>query len=272
MNNPFSIVIPCFNSEYDHLIALANSLEGECTDMDQIIWVDDGSKNKSGYDQLRKKLINDKKHRFFALETNCGVACAINYGISFASKNSYIITMGSDDLFSKNYIQRAREVFDSYQCIDIVVPQIEQIGARRGKVDPLLRRGLNIFKFFKKNRIFAASAFRRSIWEEVGGFNENLRGSYEDWDFWFRCAIHGASFYELNAVGYCYRIRKSSLSFSIDSERAKKNLRKQWILLLITAFFKNPILLLKNIKTRVYTSKSDLIISVSSKQDTNSIS
>ncbi len=258
MKHPFCIVIPCFNSEYPYLVELAHSLNGECEIIDQVIWIDDGSKDRKGYDQLREMLIDDRMHQFFSLEKNEGVAYAINYGISLANKNSYIITMGSDDIFAKGYIQKVRTLFDKYPYIDIVVPQIECIGAKTGVVDPLLRKGLNIFKFFKKNRAFAASAFRKSIWEKVGGFDETLRGSYEDWDFWFRCASFGASFYSLKEIGYYYRIRKNSLSSSIDNKIAKKKLIKKWISLLITMFFRNPVFLLKNIKMKVYEVLSHL--------------
>lgn len=236
---------------------LADSLKNAREEIAQVIWVDDGSQDRKGYDRLKERLIDDKKHHFISLEKNKGVAGAINYGISLANENSYIITMGSDDIFAKDYIQKVKTIFDKYPYINIVVPQIECIGAESGIIDPLLKKDLNIFKFFKKNRVFAASAFRKSIWEKIGGFDETLRGNYEDWDFWFRCALQGAFFYELKEVGYYYRIRKNSLSSSINNKSAKRKLIKKWILLLILMFFKNPIFLLKNIKIRVCSSNDD---------------
>jgi hypothetical protein len=37
--------------------------------------------------------------------------------------------------------------------------------------------------FLAANRIHCASLFPRSLWEEIGGYDEELFEAYEDWDF-----------------------------------------------------------------------------------------
>jgi len=56
---------------------------------------------------------------------------------------------------------------------------------------------------------------RRAVVDEVGWFDETLR-SLEDWDYWIRCALAGATFRFLDAAGALALVRVHPTSMSQD--------------------------------------------------------
>jgi GT2 family glycosyltransferase len=61
------------------------------------------------------------------------------------------------------------------------------------------------------NRIDACAAVRRSVLEEVAGYDEAMRDGYEDWELWLRMMIVGHRFLHLPEVAFHYRVREGSL-------------------------------------------------------------
>jgi hypothetical protein len=59
-----------------------------------------------------------------------------------------------------------------------------------GTVRGLPSSAWNAERLAQTNLCFCVTAFRREIWERVGGYRTNVRG-YEDWDFWIAAASLG---------------------------------------------------------------------------------
>lgn len=45
--------------------------------------------------------------------------------------------------------------------------------------------------FLDGNRIVACTLFKKKVWEDIGGYDENMKDGYEDWDFWIRALRAG---------------------------------------------------------------------------------
>lgn len=65
------------------------------------------------------------------------------------------------------------------------------------------------------NLLYAASPFRRSVWEHTGGFRD-VR--YDDWAFWREAAASGARFQASGTIDYIYRLHEFNASKQCDHE------------------------------------------------------
>jgi hypothetical protein len=64
----------------------------------------------------------------------------------------------------------------------------------------------------RTNFIDACALYRKKLWEEAGGYDEQIVcWGLEDWDFWLRVASHRGSFVHLPKIGFDYRVRRDSM-------------------------------------------------------------
>ncbi len=67
----------------------------------------------------------------------------------------------------------------------------------------------DLSNLLRGNYIDACAVFRRTAWEDAGGYDPALP-AWEDWEFWINVASHGWQFYRLPDVGFEYRVRPGS--------------------------------------------------------------
>lgn len=221
------VVIPVYRTPTAYLKELFDSTCGEMEADDQVVWVDDGSFSNDLDSWFAKNLPKDK-HAVIRLERNRGVAAAMNRGIEHLIHCEFIVTMGSDDIFFPNYVRRAKQALVRNTKVDVVVPQIELFETQTGVLRPS-RSALWLARLWNRNHIPAGSMFRRKMWEKLGGFDESLLGTYEDWDFWVRARLSGHRFKLFKGIGYRYRVRPDSVSRQVNFKRARQTLRKKWL-------------------------------------------
>jgi hypothetical protein len=62
------------------------------------------------------------------------------------------------------------------------------------------------------NYIDACALYRKSAWEQVGGYDENMPYmGVEDWEFWLNLSFHGHKFFHLAEPSYYYRVANQSM-------------------------------------------------------------
>src|SRR5262249_39963536 len=70
----------------------------------------------------------------------------------------------------------------------------------------------NLLSLIRTNFIDACALYRKKLWEEVGGYDEQMPWTgMEDWDFWLRVASQGGTFVHLPKIGFDYRVRRDSM-------------------------------------------------------------
>jgi len=72
------------------------------------------------------------------------------------------------------------------------------------------------FFVLKKNHVHCCAAFRRSYWELVRGFDEQMP-QWDDYDLWIRLAAGGARIHRLAGDHFYYRKHGPSLSLHSPS-------------------------------------------------------
>lgn len=188
-----SIVIPCYQ-QGRYLAEAIESVLAQSWGHKEVIVVNDGSTDNTSEVARRYpvRLIE---------QPNRGLPAARNTGIREAA-GEYILCLDADDRLAPKCIER---------CVgraDIICPgQKEFEGGSRFYA----RMGYDysLAEFLRHNRIHCASLFRRSLWEQVGGFDESMTLGLEDWEFWIRLVAAGATVAPVDEPLFFYRVHKS---------------------------------------------------------------
>jgi hypothetical protein len=61
------------------------------------------------------------------------------------------------------------------------------------------------------NEFAYCALYRSEVWDAVGGYNTNMKGGYEDWDFWLGCVEAGLKARRLPEPLFRYRVRSGSM-------------------------------------------------------------
>jgi hypothetical protein len=206
-----SIVIPCYN-QTEHLPEAIESCLAQTVQPEEIIVVDDGS-TKGDVAAVVKAYPTVKLIR----RENGGVAAARNTGIKTAT-GEWICALDSDDYLHPRFIERL------IGRNDVVSPLLQAFGAGYSDTWGGSVKYPSVADFARENSAICGSLFRKVWWERVGGYDENMRHGYEDWDFWTRLAHAGARFTNMNEVLFHYRRypeSRADVPCSLEHARAR---------------------------------------------------
>jgi glycosyltransferase involved in cell wall biosynthesis len=192
-----SVIMPCFN-QGQFIEEAVESVFAQTFASVEIIIVNDGSTDT---DTVR--LLNQyKKPNVSVIHTeNRGPSAARNTGIH-AAKGTYILPLDADDRIAPTYLEKAVPILDSQPNVGIVYSQAELFGDKTGAFDLPDYQFPNILL---GNMIFNSSLYRRSDWEKIGGYNENMVWGWEDYDFWLSIIELGRTVFRIPEVLYFHR-------------------------------------------------------------------
>jgi glycosyltransferase involved in cell wall biosynthesis len=210
-----SIIIPCYN-QAQYLPDAVESVVNQTYQNWECIIVNDGSPDNTP--AVAKELIGkypDKKIRLVE-KTNGGLADARNAGIK-ASQGEYWVPLDSDDMIAPTFLEKTVQILESNPEVGFVYSHIQHFGVANN-LFPLPDFDAHTVVHVD-NICCVCSLVRRSVWEEVGGYNVNMREGYEDWDFWVGCIEKGWKGYRIPEALFMYRKTGSSMLGSANSKR-----------------------------------------------------
>lgn len=200
-----SVIVPCYNQGEFLLEAIA-SLENAGTHNWELIIVNDGST-----EPITVQLLASLKSQGYCVidQVNQGLSAARNTGICRA-RGRYILPLDADNCVQLPYLTRAITVLDQHPEVGVVYGNLELFGGRSGLVQV---PRFSVELLLVGNAIDACAVFRRSIWEDIGGYDSDIPGQlgYEDWDFWLGAVERGWQFWHLEETGFSYRCREASM-------------------------------------------------------------
>ena len=206
-----SVVIPCFNQA--HLIddAIQSVLAQTYNDF-EIIIVNDGSTDPQtdsileSYNGPRIKVVHT---------VNQGVASARNNGINQAT-GIYILPLDADDKIADSYMEKAVRILDANPNIGIVYCQAEFFGEKTGNWE---MPEYSFPEILLGNVIFCSGFYRRYDWQQVNGYNPNMKYGLADFDFWLSLIESGKEVFRIPESLFLYRQRSGSMNKSITPEQ-----------------------------------------------------
>jgi glycosyltransferase involved in cell wall biosynthesis len=171
----------------------------------EVIVVDDGSSEVE-----TRKILGELEHEGHCVlrQPNRGASAARNAGIRLAN-GEFILPLDSDNCLRDVYLNKGVSVLNENPSVGVVYADAEYFGGRNGQWHV---QEFNLLSLIRWNFIDVCALYRKHLWEEVGGYDEQMPWmGLEDWDFWLRLSTHGVTFVHVPTVGFDYRVRKGSL-------------------------------------------------------------
>ncbi|MDC7220622.1 MAG: glycosyltransferase family A protein [Spirochaetales bacterium] len=193
-----SLIIPVYNRPLLLLEALKSVLS-QTRLPEEIIVVDDGSGDETvgAARDFLEKAEADLNWKLFELD-HCGMAGAVrNYGVA-ASRGEWIAFLDSDDLWEPEKLARQEAYILDHPRIRLIHTREKWLRGEKtvSQKKQKHRREGDIFPDALNKCIIGPSTVmvRRDLWDETGGFREDLEIA-EDYELWLRMTA-------LEPVGY----------------------------------------------------------------------
>nr|WP_314897221.1 glycosyltransferase family A protein [uncultured Flavobacterium sp.] len=215
-----SIIVPCYNQAQYLDEALQSLYDQTYTNWECII-VNDGSPDNTE-EIVQKWEAKDSRFTYLYKE-NGGVSSARNLGIENA-KGKFIVTLDADDKYEASFIEKALTVLVNNTEIGIVSSwgmyftnekQLQVFKSTAQSVtDFLFHNGVNM----------GSSLFRKECWVSAGGYDEDPRNGYEDWEFYLRVCALGWEVHIIEEVLFFYRqhVVSRSTGMNLMDKETKK--------------------------------------------------
>jgi glycosyltransferase involved in cell wall biosynthesis len=210
-SNLVSIIIPCFNDASFIEKSVSSAINQDYENIEVVV-VDDGS------DQNTKNVLRNIESKISKLITqkHNGVSAARNMGISVAT-GKYVLTLDSDDYFDETFCDKAVKLLEENVDAKIVSCYAKRFG--QGKEDIIRHSDSSIRDFLKYNHTLGNALFYKKDWELAGGYDEDMKKGYEDWEFFIRLLKNGGRSMIIPEVLFFYRMKEKSNSTIADSHK-----------------------------------------------------
>jgi GT2 family glycosyltransferase len=118
---------------------------------------------------------------------NVGPSIARNCGAAI-TRGDFILFLDADDYLSPEYLSKTVPILAANPDASLVYVDSQMFGDQVGRWSD----GPYDFKRLCRNNMFHyCSLLRRAAFQQVGGFDEENFGYYEDWELWIRLGKHG---------------------------------------------------------------------------------
>ncbi len=221
-----SVCIPAYNNA-DYIEETMDTVIKQTYSNIELIVVDDGSKDdtwsvinlyKEKYDSSHKDDPYRRKIRLYKNEHNLGMAGNWNRALSLC-EGKYLKLICADDLLDKNLTQREVDILEEYpevNCVSSDTQFIDLNGNRKGLYKRYHKNGVIEGRDAVKYSVFTrdylgaplANLFRKSVYDEVGGFDETL-SFIIDYEFFMKIYCAGKVYIMHEAMNY-FRVRNDS--------------------------------------------------------------
>ena len=198
-----SIIIPCYNDAQYIKQSVLSALNQTYSNIEVIV-VDDGSNEET------KKVLKKLQNQITKLITqeNQGQSKARNVGIR-ESKGDYILVLDSDDYFEPTFCEKAIEIFKVNFNAKLVTCYGNKIHNSKA-IDVFMPTGGYSKDFLFKNCATGSAIFKKTDWHIAGGYDEEMRNGFEDWEFYIRLFKDDGVAIVLQEYLFNYRLKENS--------------------------------------------------------------
>jgi glycosyltransferase involved in cell wall biosynthesis len=233
MQSPLvTIVVPVYN--YGRYIGQTfESLQAQTYRNWECCVADDGSTDDTG-EVVARYMQMDSRIRYVRQE-NQGTAIARNSGLKLGT-GKYVQFLDADDLLEERKIELQVAYMEEHPEVDIVYGGMRYFKAEnpeerlfslapdnRPWMPEISGAGREVLRAMVERCFMVVNAplVRRSLIDAVGELDNFY--SVEDWDYWVRCAAHGARFQFADLPGTLALVRLHSASTTTSTERVLKS-------------------------------------------------
>lgn len=220
MNPLISIIVPCYD-QAEFLPEALQSVMEQTNENWECIIVNDGSPDNTE-EVAMEWLSKDNRFKYIYKE-NGGLSSARNAGIKTAL-GKYILPLDADDMISTNYLADCLLKFENNTHIKVVYGSAVKFGVVNHPWN------LSAFKYdalLHNNMIYCSAIFKKEDWEFVGGYDEEMKVGFEDWEFYIRLLNRNSIVVKCEIAVFFYRIKDHSMITKLRANAAlTKEVRK----------------------------------------------
>lgn len=212
-----SVVIPCYKQAAFLPEAVGSVLEQTFKDW-EIIIVNDGSPDNTS-DVARELIAKHPGKRIRLVEKpNGGLSSARNAGFR-AALGKYVLPLDADDKIKPTLLEKLTAILDAQPKVGFAYTHIQHFGDINTEWP--LPDFNPVTLISKENIVICCSLCRKTMWEQVGGYNENMREGYEDWDFWIGAVEKGWTGHCHHEALFLYRKHGHTMLAEADKKRER---------------------------------------------------
>lgn len=204
----FSIVTPVYETPADVLWKTLESVRGQSFGDWELCIVDDASTSPELEQMLERARQRDPRVRVQRRANNGGIVTASNEALGMA-QGEFVVLLDHDDELHPDALAHVHEAI-------VATPEADFIYTDEDKID---RGGHHSGAFFKpdwspdriRTQMYTChlAVFRRSVVEEVGGFDPDFEGS-QDWDLVLKVGERARAVVHVPRILYHWRMLETS--------------------------------------------------------------
>lgn len=218
---PITIIIPCYGYAAYVQEAVQSAIDQTLPVVEILIMLMD---EKSKRLQATLEALGSNVRTIQSTQKYLPSARNVLIGVS---TTKFFIPLDADDRLPETFIE---EIMKHDEAIDVVYAGSIYFGAEQGSWPPDLSEEVDWDKLttFRRNALVCTARVRRSAWEHVGGYNDNLR-AYEDMEFWLHLYQTGHTFEKCKTTALEYRKHPttSMLAHHNGTDERRRQLHKQ---------------------------------------------
>lgn len=199
-----TVVIPNYNYG-QYLKVCIESIRAQSAKIKHIIISDDGSDELFTISLLNEIEKENPLIQIIRAE-NAGSAIARNRGIKLVETPLFLM-IDSDDTISPTFVEKALAIINKDEKVGAVSCWAQEFGLRHN-----LRKfkESTLLEFLNSNRAVNCGLIRTSIWQTIGGYDEQMTYGHEDWEFWISLVKTGYKLAIIPEALFQYRIKSKS--------------------------------------------------------------
>jgi glycosyltransferase involved in cell wall biosynthesis len=205
-----SVIFPCYNAHALLGRALDSVRSQTCGYLEMLV-VNDGSTDPDTVAFLAA-LPQDVR---VVHQENRGLSGARNTGFREA-RGELVLPLDCDDWIAPTFLEKALAVLSGSQEKDAFV--FAYLALEGDAVGPMAKN-FNFFEQLFANQLPYCLLLNKSLWEQVGGYDESMRKGYEDWDFNIRLGRVGAVGLVIPEPLFHYRVSADGMLLSVSRQR-----------------------------------------------------
>ncbi|MDQ2632095.1 MAG: glycosyltransferase [Actinomycetota bacterium] len=213
----FSVVTPVYDPPDDVLRAMLKSVRRQTFDDWELCLVDDCSPRPETGRMLERAAAEDQRIRFQRREENGGIVAASNDALAMA-RGEFVALLDHDDELHPDALALVDEALQGEPEADYVYTDEDKIDREGHHSGPFFKPDWSPERMRTQMYTCHLSVLRRSLVEEVGGFDPEFNGS-QDWDLVLKVTERARAVLHVPRVLYHWRMLEASTAGSGEAAK-----------------------------------------------------
>jgi len=204
----FSIVTPVYETPAGVLRAMLRSVRRQRFADWELCLVDDCSQQPQVREILAAAALDDSRVRVAYRDANAGIVAASNDALGMA-RGEFVVLLDHDDMLHPDALELVDEALRANPRADYAYSDEDKLDANGHHTGPFFKPDWSPERLRTQMYTCHLSVLRRSLVEEVGGFDPDFEGA-QDWDLILKVSERARDVVHVPRVLYHWRMLESS--------------------------------------------------------------